>query len=165
MIALMPRLSEILSRAALYVSAAGLVLMTLIIGWQVFARYVLGAAPAWTEQAALFLMLWFILFAAAAGVREGFHINLSLMQDMAKPKTRQVLRFMCHAIVLLFGLSMAWSGLMLVIATWEHIIPTLGLPRGTAYIPLSGAGLLIAFFSLEHILAEAKGGKVKPLWS
>lgn len=159
------KLSEILSRAALYVSAGGLVLMTLIIGWQVFARYVLSAAPAWTEQAALFLMLWFILFAAAAGVREGFHISLSLVQDMSKPKTRAVLRFTCHAIVSLFGLIMAWSGAELVIATWQHNIPTLGLPRGTAYIPLSGAGILIAFFALEHILTEASGGKVKPLWS
>ena len=53
--------SRFLSRAALYASALGLVGMTLIIGWQVFARYVLNAAPSWTEQASLLLMLWFIL--------------------------------------------------------------------------------------------------------
>lgn len=74
-------LSRILSQISLWFSAAGLLGMTGIIGWQVFARYVLNAAPAWTEQAALFLMLWFILFAAAAGVREGFHIKISLLQD------------------------------------------------------------------------------------
>ena len=162
---MMEKLSRWLSRAALYASAIGLVDMTLIIGWQVFARYVLNAAPSWTEQAALLLMLWFILFAAAAGVREGFHIRLSLLQDSLPERRRKWLKLACHLIVLVFGVYMAWGGAELVAATWEHRIPTLGLPRGFAYIPIVGSGILIAFFSLEHVLTELQGREVKPLWS
>lgn len=158
-------LSKWLSRFALWSSATGLVIMTLIICWQVFARYVLGASPAWAEQASLFLMLWFILFAAAAGVREGFHIRLSLLQDSLPSQSKKRLVILCHLIVLLFGLAMAWSGAELVYATWHHDIPTLGIPRGTAYIPLSAAGALIAFFSIEHVMREQRGEPVEPLWS
>lgn len=161
----MDRLSRLLSLSALYVSAAGLVAMTLIIGWQVFARYVLNAAPAWTEQAALLLMLYFILFAAAAGVREGFHIQLTLLQASLPERPRRALELACHAIVLLFGLAMAMGGVQLAAATWQHTIPALGLPRGVAYIPLAGAGALIALFSAEHIGARLRGRKVVPLWS
>ena len=161
----MARLSILLSRFSLWFSALGLAGMTLIIGWQVFARYVLGASPAWTEQAALFLMLWFILFASAAGVREGFHIRLSLLQDSLRESRRRIVSLLCHMVVLTFGVLMALSGAELVIATWPHTIPTLGLPRGTAYIPLAIAGVLIAFFSVEQILAEYRHEKVKPLWS
>ncbi|WOI53474.1 TRAP transporter small permease [Parvularcula sp. LCG005] len=159
------KVSRIASRLSLYLSAAGLIGMTIIIGWQVFARYVLNAAPAWTEQAALFLMLWFILFAAAVGVRERFHIRLTLVQDMLPARQSYLLRTFCHLIVLVFGVFMAWSGFQLIALTWEHVIPTLGLPRGLAYVPIAGAGILIAFFSLEHILTEARGDEVKPLWN
>lgn len=161
----MGALSRVLSRAALAFSAAGLVGMTLIIGWQVFARYVLGSAPAWTEQAALYLMLWFILFAAAAGVREGFHIQISILQDSLRGRAGAGLRLFCHAVVLVFGGFMAWGGIGLVTETWPHAIPTLGLPRGSAYIPVVGAGLLIVFFAAEQMLAQLRGQEVAPQWS
>lgn len=161
----MEALSRWLSRAALAFSAFGLVGMTAIIGWQVFARYVLDAAPAWTEQAALYLMLWFILFAAAAGVREGFHIRISVLQDALEGTARTALILVCHSIVLVFGAFMTWCGIELVLATWQHTIPTLGLPRGSAYLPMVGAGGLIVFFALEQALALTRHREVQPLWS
>lgn len=159
------RLSAGLSRGALYASAFGLLGMTGLIGWQVFARKILGAAPAWTEQAALFLMLWFILFAAAAGVREGFHIRITLLEDSLGPQGARALRLLAHLAVAAFGVAMAVSGGELAAATWTHMIPTLGLPRGAAYLPLSGAGALIVLFALEHAWAELTGRKVAALWN
>jgi TRAP-type C4-dicarboxylate transport system permease small subunit len=47
--------SRMISRATLMLAGVGLLAMTGIIGWQVFARYVLNASPAWAEQAALVL--------------------------------------------------------------------------------------------------------------
>lgn len=161
----MSALSRRLSRLALWFSAAGLVAMTGIIGWQVFARYLLGNSPAWAEQAALFLMLWFILFAAAAGVREGFHIRLSLLQDSIAPARRRRVALLCHAIVAAFGLAMAGGGALLVGETWQHVIPTLGLSRGLAYVPLAASGALIVFFALEHLVATWRGREVEPQWS
>lgn len=161
----MEQLSKFLSRSALYLSALGLTLMTLIICWQVFARYILNSSPSWTEQAALFLMMWFILFAAAAGVREGFHIRISLLGDMLDPKKRKALNIICHIIVLVFGMFMVFGGVQLVMATWSHVIPTLGLPRGSIYIPIVVCGALIVFFSFEKINAEYHNREVKPLWN
>ena len=139
--------------------------MTAIITWQVFARYVLSASPAWAEQASLLLMLWFILFAAAAGVREGFHIQLTMIQDRASPAARKRIRIFCHLIVAIFGLFMAIFGAQLVGEVWSHRIPTLGLSRGWAYIPIALSGGLTAFFAIEQAVAEAKGKVVKPLWN
>lgn len=161
----MSALSKLLSRLSLWFSAFGLVAMTLIIGWQVIARYLLGNAPAWAEQAALFLMVWFILFAAAAGVREGFHIRLSMLQDSLAERRRRFVAIVCHAVVGAFGLALIYGGGQLVIETWQHTIPTLGLPRGLGYIPLIVAGALISFFALEHIIAEHSGMEVEPLWN
>lgn len=161
----MSRVSKFLSAAALYVSAFGLVGMTTIICWQVFARYVLNDAPAWTEQVALLLMLYFILFASAAGVREGFHIRLTLLHEALTGARKAFVQYACDLIVLAFGVAMTIGGVQLTVATWDHVIPTIGLPRGIAYLPAAGAGALIVFFSFEQIVSRATGQKVEPLWS
>ncbi len=165
MFKLLSALSKLTSRAALYISFAGLIGMTIIISWQFFARYVLNAAPSWTEQAALLLMLWFILFAAAAGVREGFHIRLTLVQEALPPNRKRLLRLFCHGVVLFFGAAMAWAGGGLVIETWSHTIPTLGLSRGVAYLPIALSGALIVLYAVERIILEMQGGEAESVWN
>lgn len=157
--------SRAVSRASLLFAGFGLVVMTGIIGWQVFARYVLGDSLAWSEQAGLVLMVYYILLAAAVGVREGFHIRLSAVADAAPPAVRRWMSLAAHAVVLAFGLAMGWVGIDLCLKTWAHDIPTLGLPRGVAYLPLPAAGWLIALFSLEQLIATWRGERIEPLWN
>ncbi len=153
----------------LRVAAFGLVLMTVIVGWQVFGRYVLNSSPSWSEQAALTLMIWYVLLAAAAGVREGFHIRIVALEEAVGPKAKRGMRMVQDLIVAGCGIAMTIWGGELVIRTWEHIIPSLGLPRGLAYLALPISGVLIALFSLERMLEEAEGENVEdeedPRWS
>lgn len=150
---------------AKWFAGIGLLLMTAIIAWQVFARYVLNASPAWAEQAALLLMIWYVFIAAAAGVREGFHIRIAVFADQLPDKLRHVVRLITHLVVLLFGIAMAYWGVELARATWEHVIPTLGISRGYAYIPIALSGALIAGFALEQLIAEMRSIEVKKLWN
>ena len=131
-------------------SAAGLVLMTIVIGWQVFGRFVLQSSPSWSEQVALLLMIWYVLFAAAAGVKEGFHIRISLLEDISSPALSHKIRLFLHILVAVFGLILLVYGAQLVWLVRDHVIPSLGLSRGIAYIPLPVTGLLILIFSLVH---------------
>jgi TRAP-type C4-dicarboxylate transport system permease small subunit len=153
----------------LRIAAFGLVLMTVIVGWQVFGRYVLNSSPSWSEQAALTLMIWYVLLAAAAGVREGFHIRIVALEEAVGPKAKRGMRMVQDLIVAGCGVAMTIWGGELVIRTWEHIIPSLGLPRGLAYLALPISGVLIALFSLERMLEEAEGENVEdeedPRWS
>lgn len=151
------------------IAAAGLVLMTAIVGWQVFGRYVLNSSPSWSEQAALTLMIWYVFLAAAAGVREGFHIRIVALENAVGKSTRRSMRMVSDLIMAACGIALAIWGSELVIRTWEHIIPSLGLPRGLAYLALPLSGVLIVLFSLERMLEEADGETVEdeedPRWS
>lgn len=158
-------LSRLVSRVTLAFAALGVVAMTVIIGWQVASRYLLQTSLPWSEQAALVLMVWYVMLAAAVGVREQFHIRLSMAADALPGQLSGLARVASLLVVLAFGAAMGVWGAELVQRTWAHDIPTLGLPRGFAYLPLPIAGWLIVFFSLEHLAAEAQGRKVEPLWS
>ena len=151
------RVNAIASAILLHAGAAGLVLMTAIIGWQVFGRFLLNSSPSWAEQAALTLMIWYVFFAAAAGVREGFHIRILALQSVVSRRARQAMRLAAHLVVGASGVAIAIWGGELVARTWSHVIPTLGLPRGVAYLALPLSGVLIAFFTIELILEDAAG--------
>lgn len=158
-------LSRALGLAGMSIAAICLVLMTAAIGWQVFARYVLQNTPAWAEQAALVLMMWFILLGAAVGVREQFHIRVSAATDAMPAPLARACRFVALLVLAAFGLSMAIYGGDLVARTWAHQIPALPLPRGAAYLPLPIGGALIVLFTLEWVIAEIRRKPVEPLWN
>lgn len=145
------------SRALMLAGAAGLVVMTLIIGWQVFGRYVLNDSPSWSEQASLVLMIWYVSFAAAAGVRLGFHIRISALADGLPGPWPARLKIASLMVIALVGVAMAAWGGELIARTWSHSIPTLGLPRGFAYLPLPISGALMTLFAAEQIFEIATG--------
>ncbi len=141
------------SRLLIGLAGAGLVAMTAIIGWQVIGRYILGASPSWSEQAAQVLMIWFAFLAAAAGIREGFHIRIVALEEAAPPGIRAALRLVAGLVVAGCGVAMLVLGGDLVLRTWSHTIPSLGLPRGLAYLGLPISGGLIFLFALERLFA------------
>jgi len=147
------RLCQKLSVFAKYFSGTALVLMTLIITVQVFGRYVLNASPVWAEQAALLILIWCVFIAAAAGTREGFHIRIAAVVDRLPIRLRGPTNLVSNAVVAFFGVAMIVFGVELASATWHHVIPTLGIPRGFAYIPISVSGVLITLFSIERQFA------------
>lgn len=153
---MLSKLSDILIRIA----AFGLVLMTAVICWQVFGRFVLQSSPSWSEQTALLLMIWYVFFAAAAGVREGFHIRIALLEDLSSPRIAANIKMGINIIVALFGLALLIYGLQLVWLVRIHVIPSLGISRGLAYAPLPFCGLLMTIFALEHIFNDRKAGNV-----
>lgn len=151
------RFSHQLANLFIALGAIGLLIMTAIVSWQVFGRYVLQQSPDWSEQTALILMIWYVLFAAAAGVREGFHIRIEAFEKVMPAKTRIVVRTLANIIVGLCGVAMLIWGTQLVIGTWSHVVPTVGIPRGAVYIALPISGILIALFSIERIVLELSG--------
>ena len=59
MLAAYIRAMDALQRACMIVAGACLVVITIIIPWGVFTRYVLGIGSSWPEPLAVLLMIWF----------------------------------------------------------------------------------------------------------
>ena len=134
--------------------AFGLVAMTVIIGWQVFGRYALQFSPSWTEQASLVLMIWYVMFGAAAGVYEGFHIRIAMLEEKLGERATNVRRVVA-AIVAVLGLVLFVYGAQLCWLVRANVIPSLGISRSIAYIPLPISGLLMFVFALPRIASGA----------
>ena len=150
-------MAAFISRILIAFGSVGLLAMTAIIGWQVFGRFVLNASPSWTEQASLILMIWYVMFAAAAGVYEGFHIRIALLEEKFGERARPLLRVVATIIVII-GLVMLVYGVQLCWAVRSNVVPSLGISRAVAYIPLPVSGVLMALFALPQMLTGRQPG-------
>jgi len=147
-----------LARAAILIAGAAMVAMTLVVAWGVFGRFVLNDTPAWAEASALLLMAWVILGAAAAGVREGFHMGFETLRDVLPAPVARLFHILSDATVVFFGAAMFWYGLDLAWTVWDATLPTVGLPGTVEYLPLVLGGVLICLFGLERLLSHAATG-------
>lgn len=138
------------------IGAAGLIAMVGVISWQVFGRFVLNSSPSWTEQAAMILMIWFVFFTAAAGVWERFHIRIEILEQSLSASLRHKLRIAIHALVAMFGLVLLVYGAQLAWLVRDFVVPSLGVSRGIAYLPIPFAGLLTIIFSIGRIRMRLK---------
>lgn len=144
-------MAAFVSRLLIAFGSIGLLAMTAIIGWQVFGRFVLNSSPSWTEQASLIMMIWYVMFAAAAGVYEGFHIRIALLEEKFGARARP-LRRLVALVVAIVGLVLLVYGAQLCWAVRSNTVPSLGVSRAVAYVPLPVSGLLIALFALPQVL-------------
>lgn len=146
--------NERLARVLLAIGGAGLVAMTLIVGWQVFARYVLNDSPSWSEQLTLLLMIWYALLAAAAGFQQGFHIRIAALEMRARPSTARLMRLASEALVVAAGVFFIVWGVELAAIVRTHVIPSLGLSRAWAYAPLPIVGGCMMLFAGTRLAGE-----------
>ncbi|MBP1844851.1 TRAP-type C4-dicarboxylate transport system permease small subunit [Rhizobium petrolearium] len=150
----------VLSRLSLYIAGLGIVAMTLIVGWQVFGRYVLNDSPSWSEPLSLYLMSWFIMLGAAVGVRESVHLGLDIVRYAMPPAIQKAMDLISLGLIVLFGIGMTYYSALLAIGTWSATIPVLGWPGGTDFFPMIVGGAMIALFSLERFVDVAIGEEI-----
>jgi TRAP-type C4-dicarboxylate transport system permease small subunit len=97
------------------------------------------------------LFVWIVLLMGSLGVREGFHVRLTIfIKRLPMP-----LYVTLHRLIILavggFGVVLAYSGYDLVQRTAEHLTPTLRLPLDLVNYSAPVCGVLIAVHSLYHL--------------
>ncbi|MFY8178444.1 MAG: TRAP transporter small permease [Limnohabitans sp.] len=158
------RFCAALARLCLKVGVGGLMLLIAAVLYQVVGRYVLNDTPTWAESGAVLLVLYVTMLGMAVGVRDAGHIGLESLLVLSPDALRLKMELLIHALVLSFGVVMAYNCAVLAQSVWNYKIPTLGLSEAFKYAPPAMAGVLIALFSLEHIIALIRGEEVKPSW-
>jgi len=156
------RLCRALARACMWLGVCGLVALICAVSWQVFGRYILNNTPTWAESLALLLVLYVTMFGVAVGVRDAGHIGLESFLVLAPDWLRRRMEYLIHALILVFGVAMAWGCASLAHSVWDYRLPTLPLSEGWKYVPACIAGVLITLFSVEHLIALAQGRVVEP---
>ena len=153
-----------LSRWAMYIACACLVGLLSVVVYGVVLRYVFNNAPPYVEQVALLLVISVAMFGAAAGVRDAGHIGLDSLVAALSARVQFWCSLVVFVLSIVFGLALMAGSVEMAISTYASTIPTLGLSEAWRYLPVVLGGILIAVFSIEHLIARLQGTKVIRSW-
>jgi TRAP-type C4-dicarboxylate transport system permease small subunit len=146
------RLMDIVQRVCMLIAGACVIVITIIIPWGVFTRYVLEYGSSWPEPMAVLLMIWFAFTAAAVCYRENLHIGVGLVPMMLSGWQRTALGWLVELLMAATNLFMLVYGVRLVQTTWHQVIAEFPVVSvGVSYLPIPLGGAIILLFVIERL--------------
>lgn len=129
-----------------------LVIMTLLVLYQVFTRYVLGTPAAFTEELVRYALIWTSMISAAYAFLHRRHMALVILRDKFSPAARRGLIVGADVLVLAFAVVvLVIGGTMLALSASTNYSALLGISRGLVYTIGPVAGLAITFAQVLNI--------------
>ncbi len=145
------------------IAGSALVLISVIMPWAVFTRYVLNSAASWPETAAVLLTIVLTFFGAAACYRLGLHMNVSVAVALLPPWARRISDFLVEMLMTIMAVFMIVYGIKLCQATWQNSIAEFPfLSVGLVYSPIPIGGAFTLLFIIEHLTIGRPAAEADP---
>ena len=134
-----------------------LILMTVVLLLQVFARYVVQVSIPWTEEIARYLLVFMTFTGAALALREKQHIAITFLLERLPDTPRICLELLFDVVIMLFLGAVFRGSLNMVQLTWETPAGTIPwITTGKLYLILPTATLLMLAYLLAQVFRAAK---------
>ena len=137
------------------VAGTSLVLISAVIPYSVYTRYVLNRAASWPEPMATLLMIVVSFLSAVVCYREYLHIGVGVLPAFLPPEAKALLGWVLEACMLTTNLFMVVWGISLVETTWFQGIAEFPIvSAGMAYLPIPVGGALTTLFVIERLWTQ-----------
>jgi TRAP-type C4-dicarboxylate transport system permease small subunit len=154
------RLMDALNWLCVFVAGVCLVVITIIIPYGVFCRYVLNSAASWPEPMAVLLMIVLSFLSAVVCYRENLHIGVGLLPNALSGPAKALLGWLIELAMLGTNLFMLWYGIKLIQTTWYQSIAEFPLVSvGVAYLPIPIGGAITILYVIERLWTRSFFGE------
>lgn len=126
-------------------------LEVVIITYVVITRYIFRASPAWGDELARLLLIWFGLICAVYALRTDSHARITILDKLLPARGAQSIWVINQTIILLFSIFMIVYGTKIVFSTRRAILPAMGIARSWLYLPLPITGIAYLMTIVEKI--------------
>lgn len=130
--------------------------------WGVLSRYIPGIRPSdWTEELAVYLLVWVSLFGAAITYRGYGHLGVDYFVSKLDPAAQRLVAIIIEFAALLFaGFALCYGGWRLVADTLgaNQLTPVLQWKIGYLYSAVPLSGVFFCAFAIEHLLKLEPAG-------
>ena len=134
------------------IACVALVLVSAIIPWAVYTRYVLNSASSWPEPLAVLLTVGITFIGAANCYRQRIHMNMTVGTDFLPPRLRAAAAVISELLMAVMAIFMLVWGMKLVLATWGNSVDEFPwLSVGVTYLPIAVSGAMMLLFVIERL--------------
>lgn len=162
MVALLTKIRKGMNFLLSRIAAVLLSIMTLLVLYQVFTRYVLNSPAAFTEELVRYSLIWtgFIGAAYAFSTRE--HMALTLVINKLGEKQKRMMQMGIDILILVFALFvMTIGGFKLVLSATQVYSALLGIPRSLVYAMAPISGIFIIVAQIINIYEDVTGNVIE----
>lgn len=144
-------LSDKANTAVKYAGFIMTAVMTVLIVIQVFFRYVLGSSLSWSEESARYLFIWIVMLGASMGVKEGFHVSVTLFINKLPAVLRRIVDTVFTLFLGVMALVMVIYGYSIANTVAIQVSPAIRLSMFWVYLSVPVSGVLIIIHLLSKI--------------
>jgi len=131
-------------------------LMFVIVGTNVFSRYVLNNSLGWADELARFIFIWISFLGAVLAYQENEHVGLDfVVEKLPSGRGKALIKLVAELFVFVVMFFLMRYGLV-VANSATNVSPALYIPMRIVYmiVPVSAALMLI--ISIKKILSQLK---------
>jgi TRAP-type C4-dicarboxylate transport system permease small subunit len=150
------RLLAISRPITLTLAGALLTLNVAAILFGVFARYIAGGAPIWTDELSRFLIIATVMLAAGAVWSEGGHMRVGLLEKLLPTPFARLLNMYQWLLTLLLAIGGTWVSYRYALSVNMFTTSGLGISRTVPLLSLPFGFLLLAWHVLLYGPAPLK---------
>src|SRR5438876_9924923 len=146
------RAMDALYWACAIIAGSALVVISLVVPWGVYTRYVLDSAASWPEPMAILLSIVLTFFGAAACYRSGTHMRVTVLRDLLPSGPQRAVDLLAEGLMAAISVFMIVWGGRLVLTTLHQVIggfPFLSV--GITYLPIPLGGAVTLLFVIERL--------------
>jgi len=160
-------IKRVLDRSLELLVIVVVVVLVVDVLWQVFTRFILKDPSTWSEELAVFMLVWVSLLGAAVALNRGAHLGIDYFVGKLTPRKRLYTETFAFLCVALFSFTvMVLGGIKLVTSTLrlQQLSPALGIRVGYVYLAIPISGFFLVLYSViglvERVVALVEGGSV-----
>ena len=159
MVRVLRRLIEGVYWVCAVLAGTSLVLISVVIPYSVYTRYVLNRAASWPEPAAILLTLVLTFFGAAVCYRDGMHMRVRFFTSLMPPVVQRICMLLAEGLTAAVSAFMIVWGYGLCAATWHDLVAEFpSVSVGITYLPIPLGGAATLLFVLERMAADSPRG-------
>lgn len=147
------RISELIQK---YSTVFLLASMVVIIGLQVFFRYVLDSPLSWTEELARIFQVWltFLIIGQLQGAKE--HIVITYFVEHMPLRLSILLRAFNNFLILIFSVLLIRWGLQLAILQWPSGTTALNVPLSVFSLSFVVGSLFVIIHTVDLLIKDIR---------
>lgn len=147
---MLKKFNDALSKWAGYGLIFFMAVIAITIPITVFSRYVLQNTPIWTDETALFSLVWASMLGAAVGLRKGYQVGIRSLVEKAPKLVGAAMEVVGFIFMFAFFGIMVLFGVKQTLTNVHQLSAAMRIPMALPYSALPVGFLIMFIFTIEE---------------
>lgn len=145
-----------LLKTGVIISTLGLIAIVLL---QIFARFFLAQAPAWTEEASRLCFIYATAFAAGLALKNNYYVHLDYFFNLFSVNIQRKLRVLIPLLTFLLFLIIAIYSVQFIYLGRLESSPSLKIKMSYIFFSILIMSLSVSYYAFKEFISQLKNNK------